>query len=210
MTRQSNIKAADARARFVNALEAHRRALASTGTESKGPNKVLAERMRVSPTRVAEFLRQGWHLKLDDEGKIKQPDQLRKIVLGFATSVERALCWLTSTDLVGEGRNVRDDIRDLRIEDIVQAYWPTRPPIVVSVFKSRDVERAIEDGSATARQEFKKLTTIDVELWITEWGPFAKDEQYPRSFYSLYGEAIFRGIDPVDTDTKPVFKDLAE
>jgi hypothetical protein len=189
-----------ARLRFVALLEKHRSALANSTTESRGPNRLLAEKMRVSPTRVGEFLREDWHLEVyaKNKKKIKAKDQIRKLVLGFATSVERSLCWLQS-------ENGNDDFHDLNTEGIVLGYWPEA---FAGAFNSADVKRAIRQGEEIAQKEFKKVTRIQVELWIPNWGPFGSISDVKESFHAHYGTAVFRAIDSLDTQITPAPKEL--
>jgi hypothetical protein len=176
-----------AREKFVELLEARKRAYAGTASGLDGPNKLLARKMQVSPARVSDFLQERFFLKVG-ERRIYREVRLRKVAMGFATSVERALEWLRSEQVIGD---------DLETRSIVGGYWP---PKFLLLFSSLSVQQAIRDGVGDAQTKIERLKTIDVELRISKWGPFAKSEQeLDASFFAHYGQAIFRGIDPLHT-----------
>jgi hypothetical protein len=172
-------------------------------TTRDGPNKLLATELRISPGRIGEFLKPVYWLNVvEQERPLRMyPDlRVRKTVSGFANSVERALQWLQKTTF----SESEYDASSLTTEAIVHGYWPKTAS---SKFHNDIVAHAIQEGKSAAIQERSQAenTEIRVELWVPA---FATSADF--RFYSEYGTALVRGIDPLGTVTEPIKKTLAE
>lgn len=190
----------DARRAFVEYLKVSKDTQARPpGGLHDGPIKQLARKLRVSPARLSDFLDDNFELDVGNR-KIFPKARLQKTVAGFATSVERALSWLQAERNVG---------KELDTLSIMRGFWPAK--------FSDEFERlpliahAIREGSDGAINELQKTTSITVDLWIPNWGPFGKsDSEVDSSFFAHYGKVIFRGIDPMNTTIAAKPKPLRE
>jgi hypothetical protein len=191
-----------ARKAFVRLLEAAKR-MHGAGPASEGPNKIVARKMRISPARFGDFLKADFWLPVGDKAKEEVSDaRLRKIVTGFATSVERALIWLHS-EKIDEGSKTLD------VGAVMSAYWPSAFRRVLS---SALVEQAIREGRDNAQRGTERIESIEVELWIAQWGLTDKPSKnkLEDSFFARYGKAVFRGIEPFGTHISVESKTLSE
>jgi len=197
----SGPNAVDQRRTFVRLLEEHKNALGQLTEDTKeGPNKLLARQMQVSPARIGNFLQLDYRLALVPKGERADDARLKKIVVGFAASVERVRLKLGLTGAPGAD--------SLNTRAIVYAYWPSE---FEEKFQTPLVTQAIQEGERISQRGFEKQTKLHVELWLSDWGPFDKPEnQWEASFFFHYGRAVIRGIDPLETEIKAVKKTLVQ
>jgi hypothetical protein len=201
--------AAEVRARFVEGLEEGRRLIASKpradGTLRDGSHKSLAAEMKVSPTRVGEFLRDYWIGIAEGEGERRKrfdPPRLRKSVAGFTASAERALSWMLREGVLTKEASPT-------AHEIVKGYWP---PDYINEFYEAPVQAGINEGQALVQRELDQTTNINVEFWVVNWGPFGgvDNNRKERDFFLEYGSDLIRAIDPIGATVKVESKSLAE
>jgi hypothetical protein len=164
-----------ARVVFVRLLTDAKAAFRLRNGGGDGPNKLLAQNMKVAPKRLNEFLNDGFLLKP------KEVRHLKTTVRGFAESVERSLGWLKAQGGIAKKLNTKS---------IVRGYWPEES---AKAFEVTAVQQAIREGIIKAKKGIEKEKYNNATLKIIEWGPFQD------SFFMHYGRALFRGIDSQQT-----------
>jgi hypothetical protein len=199
------------RERFTNLLEESKRSLVShlAGDRDSrdGPNKRLAAAIRISPSRVGDFLDSGYSIHVvqrsqaNDSLQLLPEARIRKTVAGFAASVHRTLSWLRVSRRLPEADK-------LTTEMVVKAYWPGE---LLAQFDRQSVSDGISDAEATTHDEINKFKKIDIEIWVVSYGPFDKtDDSDHEDFFSSFGRALIAGIDPIDSVVTIKKKPLTE
>jgi hypothetical protein len=184
-----------ARERFVELLTRSKTSLAETlPSERKkdGPNKALATRLRISPSRLGEFLNVRFELPiLGADGKLRAGSRRR--LAGFSGSVHRAVKWLRET-----ARGTDEELEELDLEKIVEGYWPALAHDQLPQARSGIVlglATAASDGPQTDRN-------LQIDIWAVNWGPV--------TFLKSFGVAVASGIDPIDSHVAVETRKLRE
>ena len=209
--RESDTSPDKTRERFAKLLEESKRSLAwplaGDRDTREGPNKRLAAAIRISPSRVGDFLDSSYSIhvversRTDDSLKLLSEARIRKTVAGFAASVHRTLSWLRASRRLPEADK-------LTTEMVVKAYWPRE---LLAQFDRQSVSDGISDAEAITHDEISKLRKIDIEIWVVSYGPFDKtDDDDHEDFFSSFGRALIAGIDPIDSVVTIKKKPLSE
>jgi hypothetical protein len=206
---QTEVSPAITRERFTQLLEESKRSLVShlAGDRDSrdGPNKRLAAAIRISPSRVGEFLDGGYFIHVFEQtskgDSLLAEARIRKTVAGFAASVHRTLSWLRVSRRLPEAE-------ELTTKMVVKAYWPRT---LLAQFDRQSVLDGISDAEVITRDEINKLKKIDIEIWVVSYGPFDKtDDGDHEDFFSSFGRALIAGIDPIDSIVTIKKKPLSE
>jgi hypothetical protein len=201
---------ADIRQRFVDLLDEAKWSMAAppSGDSHDGPNKRLAAAIRISPSRVGDFLDSSYSIPVvarrnhtDEPLRLLPDPRIRKTVAGFTASVLRTLSWLEE-----KKRLLEND--PLTPKRVVEAYWPRD---LLSEFDRESVSDGISDARTLTEDEISKRQRIDVEIWVVSYGPFDKNgDGDHEDFFSSLGKALIAGIDPIDSVVSVKKKPLKE
>jgi hypothetical protein len=197
------------RQRFVDLLdEAKAVPLAGDRESHDGPNKRLAAAIRISPSRVGDFLDSRYSIPVlanrnqtGEPPKLLPDPRIRKTVAGFAASVCRTLSWFKEKKRLSDADTLTPEL-------VVRAYWPRD---VISEFNRESVADGISDARAVTDDEISRRQRIDIEIWVVSYGPFDKSgDGDHEDFFSAFGRALIAGIDPIDSVVSIKKKPLKE
>lgn len=178
--------------------------------------KALAEKLRVSPTRVSEFLRP---LQARDANFVGEDhaddDKLKKAVGGFAASVYRACVWLQGEAPVDE-EFIHQVVREFLAEDWRDSKY------------APELRATVDAAIETARKGELSEPKAAIRIHVVPWEPFANEDDARASlrsnealrrskkglredseniddygFLGAYARALVERIDPIDAEIKP-------